>query len=96
MAASDGGHVWIPRASDPRIKELVVSGDATPDSCFKRLRILGFTGSLDDMWFKHLASLGITDTSEPFTESLLPVDNYLLESGDDLLKEDGGLYVLEA
>ena len=96
MAASDGGHVWIPRASDPRIQELVGTTPFTPDAVFKALRALGKTGSLDDMWFAHLADLGITDTSEPFTESLLLVDNYLLESGDNLLKEDGSLYVLEA
>jgi hypothetical protein len=30
----------------------------------------GYSGSLDDMWDQHLAVLGITDTSEPFTDSI--------------------------
>lgn len=72
MAASDGGHVWPPRASDLRIQELTGAGPegSTPDDVFAALRAAGFTGSLDDMWKQHLAALGITDTSEPFTDSL--------------------------
>lgn len=72
MAASDGGHVWPPRASDLRIQDLTGAGPAAskPDDVFNALRNAGYTGSLDDMWKAHLAAQGITDTSEPFTDSL--------------------------
>ena len=75
MAASDGGHVWPPRSSDPRIQEMTGAGPegSTPDHVFDHLRSLGYTGSLDDMWQQHLDALGITDTSEPFTDSLVIV-----------------------
>jgi hypothetical protein len=46
---------------------------STPDHVFDHLRSLGYTGSLDDMWQQHLDALGITDTSEPFTDSLVIV-----------------------
>jgi hypothetical protein len=72
MAASDGGHIWPCRASDPRIQEFT-GGDANaskPDDVFVTLRGLGYTGSLDDMWNQHKAANGITDTSEPFTDSV--------------------------
>lgn len=68
MAASDGGHVWPGRASDARIQEIDATGK--PDAVFAALRVLGYTGSIDDMWKQHKAALGITDTSEPFTASL--------------------------
>ena len=72
MAASDGGHVWPPRASDLRIQELTGAGPegSTPGHVFKVLRAAGYTGSLDDMWKQHKAALGVTDTSEPFTTSI--------------------------
>ena len=72
MAASDGGHVWPPRSSDLRIQELTGNGPeaSKPDDVFKALRASGLTGSLDDMWRKHLAAKGITHTGEPFTDSI--------------------------
>lgn len=72
MAASDGGHVWPPRASDLRIQELTGAGPeaSKPDNVFAALRLGGYTGSLDDMWKQHLASKSITDTSEPFTDAI--------------------------
>jgi hypothetical protein len=76
MAASDGGHVWPGRASDLRIQEIAASGKT--DAVFAALRTAGYTGSIDDMWKQHLAALGITDTSEPFTDGLSAStdDNY--------------------
>lgn len=89
MAASDGGHVWPPRASDLRIQGLTAGGPeaSKPDDVFAALRAAGYVGSLDDMWKQHLAALGITDTSEPFTTSIS-----LAPGGgiDDLLIEDTG------
>jgi len=85
MAASDGGHVWPPRASDPRIIELTGSAAATPDDVFAALRTEGYTGSLDDMWRAHLAVIPITDTSEPFT-GYIAIDPGL--GTDDLLIND--------
>lgn len=68
MAASDGGHVWPPRASDLRIQDIAASGK--PDAVFAAFRNAGYTGSLDDMWKQHKAALSVTDTSEPFTTDL--------------------------
>lgn len=71
MADSDGGHIWFPRASDPRIQELTGAGynESTPDDVFVKLGELGFTGSIDDRWQKYKIANGITDTSEPYTSS---------------------------
>lgn len=65
---TDGAHIWPPRSSDLRMQALTGAGPegTKPDDVFDALRALGHTGSLDDMWHKHLVSLGITDTSEPF------------------------------
>ena len=74
MVAGDGGHVWFPRASDPRIQEFMESTSdkpTIPDLVFKKLGELGYTGSIDDRWHQHLAALGYTDVSEPFSETLL-------------------------
>lgn len=85
MVAGDGGHVWFPRASDPRIQELMESTSdkpTIPDLVFKKLGELGYTGSIDDRWHQHLAALGYTSTAEPFSETLLlgggssPKDRY--------------------
>jgi len=72
MAASDGGHVWPPRSSDLRIQELTGAGiqASKPGDVFAALRTAGYVGSLDDMWKQHKVALGITDTSEPFTDSI--------------------------
>jgi len=72
MAASDGGHIWPPRSSDLRIQELTGAGPegSTPDHVFAVLRGEGYLGNLDEMWKQHLAVKGITDTSEPFTDSI--------------------------
>jgi hypothetical protein len=72
MATGDGGHVWPPRASDPRIQEVtgLDASGSTPDAVFDALRAAGYTGSLDDMWHQHLAALSITDTSEPFEDPI--------------------------
>ena len=74
MAATDGGHVWPPRASDPRIQELAGGAyvDAKPGGVFKALRTMGYTGSIDDMWAQHKVAKSAEDTSEPFTGSLAP------------------------
>lgn len=88
MADSDGGHVWPPRASDLRIQELTAGGPeaSKPDNVFVALRTLGYTGSLDDMWKQHLEATGITDTSEPFTDSLAGSSGLvdLITSGYDI------------
>lgn len=43
---------------------------ATPDKVHDYFVTQGYTGTLDDMWAQHLAAIGVTDTSEPFTTSL--------------------------
>jgi hypothetical protein len=68
MAATDGGHVWPPRASDLRIQDIAATGK--PDAVFAAFRGAGYTGSIDDMWKQHKAVLSVTDTSEPFTTDL--------------------------
>lgn len=70
MAASDGGHVWPPRASDLRIQEIAASGKT--DALRAAFKTAGYTGSMDDMWKQHKAAVAtpITDTSEPFTGTL--------------------------
>ena len=72
MAASDGNTVWPPRSSDLRIQELTGAGPegSTPDHVRAVFIAAGYTGTLDDMWQQHLAALGITDTSEPFTDTI--------------------------
>jgi len=100
MAASDGGHIWPPRASDPRMQELTGGTEqtTTPDDVFKALRAEGYTGSLDDMWNQHKVTLGVGDTSEPFEDSVAggspknPSDFVLTETWTD----GGATYDLNA
>ena len=112
MAASDGGKLFPPRARDPRVIQFlseqgVTLGSLGIDQEFKQAlgNDLGLTQAKidhlcpNDMYHLWLATAGLTGQDhEPFTFPIAGavVDNILLESGDDLLQEDGtSVYLLE-
>jgi hypothetical protein len=71
--ASDGGHIWPPRASDPRWTQIISDSGITPTGNFQDdvrsalVAINGIKGQLDDLWKKFKLAEGVTDVSEPFT-----------------------------
>jgi hypothetical protein len=100
------GHIYPPRRGDSRIVDFITAqggsstGDINRDFAEALALALGFTAAqrndftIDDLWKRYKVANGITDTSEPFDLFGL-LENYLLEGGDDLLKEDGSVYLLE-
>lgn len=112
MASSDGNTLFPPRAGDPRIIEMLAKHGITAglgtDEDFKKAlgTSLGLSAAQiqaknpNDMWALWLANAGLTSKDhEPFTFPIAGavVDNILLETGDDLLQENGtSVYLLEA
>jgi hypothetical protein len=70
--AGDGGHMWPPRANDPRWTQLLLDSGITQtgdfiDDVHTALEALAqTTGQMDDLWAKTKALYNVTDTSEPF------------------------------
>jgi hypothetical protein len=69
----DGGHIWPPRANDPRWTQIIAdsgiteSGNFMDDVKAALIALSGASGgSLDDLWKRTLAVGGVTDTSEPY------------------------------
>ena len=104
MASSDGNTLFPPRASDQRIIDFIAHhGTLTGkgvDQDFKQAlgNDLGLSAARiqhlnpNDMWALWLATAGLTGKDhEPFTFPIAGavVSNYLLESGDNYLQEDG-------
>lgn len=107
MTASDGAHIFPPRADDQRIIDAIAAQGGPfgfgVDEDFRRALGL-FLGksdaeihniSVDDMWKLYLDSQGLVNAPEPFDFNLDSIDNYLLEDGFALLQEDGSQLVLE-
>jgi hypothetical protein len=71
--AGDGGHIWPPRANDPRWTQIITDSGITAsgnfiDDVHEALEALASTtGAMDDLWKKFKAAYSVTDTSEPFT-----------------------------
>ena len=100
-------HIFPPRWSDQRIKDLIaVHGTTSDRSVQDDVReamavAMGETAawavqySVDDVWLQFKEFMGITDTSEPeFGDNDL-LAGILLEDGGNLLKEDGAAIVQE-
>jgi hypothetical protein len=71
--AGDGGHIWPPRANDPRWTQILVDSGITETGNFQddvKAALIALSGasggSLDDLWKRTLAVAGVTDTSEPY------------------------------
>ena len=70
--AGDGGHIWPPRANDPRWAQIITDSGITPSGNFiddvkAALEALASqTGALDELWKKTKLAFSVTDTSEPY------------------------------
>ena len=72
--AGDGGHIWLPRYSDPRIQALIDTGSQAGNytaygvmtALAEDLSVDINAYSIDDLWHLYKIAHGITDTSEPF------------------------------
>ena len=111
MAASDGNTLFPPRAGDQRIIDFIAHhGTLTGkgvDQDFKQAlgNDLGLSAARiqemnpNDMWALWLATAGLTGKDhEPFEFPIVGavVSNILLETGDDLIQEDGiSAYLIE-
>lgn len=69
----DGGHIWPPRANDPRWTQIITDSGITATGNFMddvKAALIALSGasggSLDDLWKKTKAAYTITDTSEPY------------------------------
>jgi hypothetical protein len=76
--AGDGGHIWPPRYSDPRIQAIIDTGTLTgvykarglEAALQEELSLTSNEYSLDDLWNRYKVSKSITDTGEPFSITL--------------------------
>ena len=71
--AGDGGHIWPPRANDPRWAQLITDSGITPSGNFiddVKAALLALatqtSGALDELWKKTKLTFSVTDTSEPY------------------------------
>jgi len=100
-------HIFPPRPSDQRIKDLIAIHQTTSDRsigddvreamaiAMGETSAWALTYSVDDVWLAFKEFMGITDTSEPeFGDNDL-LAGILLEDGGNLLKEDGAAIVQE-
>jgi hypothetical protein len=100
-------HVFPPRPSDQRIKDLIAvhggtsNRDVQDDVREAMALAMGETAawavtySVDDVWLKFKEFMGITDTSEPFDADTL-LAGLLTEDGVSFLaKQDGQAIVQE-
>jgi len=100
-------HVYPPRPSDQRIKDLIAvhggtsNRDVQDDVREAMALAMGesaawaVTHSVDDVWLRFKEFMGITDTSEPFGDGDL-LATLLTEDGVSFLtKEDGSAIVQE-
>jgi len=100
-------HVFPPRPSDQRIKDLIAVHGGTSDRnigedvreamalAMGETAAWALTQSVDDVWLTFKEFMGITDTSEPFGAADL-LAHIITEDGLSFLaKEDGAAIVQE-
>lgn len=100
-------HIFPPRPSDQRIKDLIAIHSVTTtgaigDDVREAMAIAmgetsawALTYSVDDVWLAFKEFMGITDTSEPeFGDNDL-LAGILMEDGGNILKEDGAAIIQE-